>query len=84
MTIDIEANAFLYHMVRNIVGSLIAVGEGERSSQWFAEIFKTRDRTIAGVTAPAQGLCFMRVRYDPKYQLPEHPEAFPFAGERHA
>jgi tRNA pseudouridine38-40 synthase len=82
VTIDITANAFLYHMVRNIAGSLIAVGKGEKSIHWFAEVFKTRDRTLAGVTAPAEGLCFMRVRYDPKYQLPEHPEPFPFAGER--
>ena len=77
--IDITANAFLYHMVRNIVGSLIAVGHGERSIQWFADVFHGRDRKLAGVTAESQGLCFMHVRYDPKYNLPENIEAFPFA-----
>jgi len=77
--IDITANAFLYHMVRNIVGSLIAGGQGEQSSQWFTEVFQGRDRKLAGVTAEAQGLCFMQVRYDPKYKLPETAEAFPFA-----
>jgi len=80
--IDITANAFLYHMVRNIVGSLIAVGLGEKSCQWFADVFQSRDRKLAGVTAQAQGLCFMQVRYEPKYNIPECPEAFPFAGEK--
>ena len=77
--IEITANAFLYHMVRNIVGSLIAVGNGEKSTRWFAGVFQGRDRKLAGVTAESRGLCFMNVRYDPKYKLPEHAEAFPFA-----
>ena len=77
--IDITANAFLYHMVRNIVGSLIAVGKGDKSVQWFGEVMKGRDRKLAGVTAESQGLCFMYVRYDRKYGLPEQEEAFPFA-----
>jgi tRNA pseudouridine38-40 synthase len=78
--IDITANAFLYHMVRNIAGSLISVGLGEKSCQWFADVFQSGDRKLAGVTAESQGLCFMHVRYDPKYNIPESPEAFPFAG----
>ena len=78
--IDISANAFLYHMVRNIVGSLIVVGLGEKSSQWFAGVFQAKDRKLAGVTAEPQGLCFMQVRYDSKYKLPEHAETFPYAG----
>ena len=78
VNIDITANAFLYHMVRNIVGSLIAVGRGEESDQWFEQVFKGRDRKLAGVTADANGLCFMNVRYDQKYNLPEKAEAFPF------
>ncbi len=82
--IDITANAFLYHMVRNIVGSLLTVGRGEQSIQWFSDILQGRDRKLAGVTAEAQGLCFMQVRYDAKYGLPEQAVAFPFAppGER--
>lgn len=79
VTIDITANAFLYHMVRNIVGSLIAVGKGDKTPQWFVEVMEGRDRKLAGVTADPQGLYFMSVRYDPKYQLPEQAEAFPFA-----
>jgi len=78
--IDITANAFLYRMVRNIVGSLIAVGCGDKSVQWCKEVLQRRNRKLAGVTAQAQGLCFMSVRYDPKYKLPEQTEAFPFAG----
>lgn len=79
VSIDITANAFLYHMVRNIIGSLIPVGRGEEPVKWFNEIFKGGDRKLAGVTAESQGLCFMNVRYDPKYKLPEVTEPFPFA-----
>lgn len=79
VTIDITANAFLYHMVRNIVGSLINVGQGGKSSEWFAEVFHGLDRNLAGVTAESQGLYFMNVRYDSKYELPKVVEAFPFA-----
>lgn len=79
VTVDITANAFLYHMVRNIVGSLITVGRGEKTIQWFADVFHSKDRKQAGVTAESQGLCFMSVRYDPKYGLPEQAEPFPFA-----
>jgi len=78
VSIDITANAFLYHMVRNIVGSLIAVGRGEESLQWFEDVFNSRDRKLAGVTAESNGLCFMVVRYESKYGLPEAAEAFPF------
>lgn len=74
VTIDITANAFLYHMVRNIVGSLIVVGKGERPAQWFEKVFRGQDRKLAGVTAEPQGLCFMNVRYDPKYKLPDSVE----------
>lgn len=77
VTIDITANAFLYHMVRNIVGSLIPVGKGEKSVKWFADVFHGRDRTLAGVTAEPQGLYFISVRYDPKYALPDSREPFP-------
>jgi len=80
--IDISANAFLYHMVRNIVGSLLAVGRGDKPVHWLQEVLQGRDRKLAGVTADAQGLCFMSVRYDPKYELPEQAAAFPFANQK--
>jgi len=77
VTIDISANAFLYHMVRNIVGSLIPVGTGEKSIQWFTDVFRGRDRAVAGVTAEPQGLCFMNVRYESRYGLPDSEGALP-------
>ena len=54
--IDLNANAFLQHMVRNIAGCLIDVGSGKRSVQWLSEVLQARDRTQAGVTAPPHGL----------------------------
>jgi tRNA pseudouridine38-40 synthase len=59
----IEASAFLRHMVRNIVGTLVEVGEGARSACSLAQILAARDRTRAGITAPAQGLYLMEVKY---------------------
>ena len=82
MAIDITANAFLYHMVRNIAGSLITVGTGEKSCEWFKDVFHNGNRKLAGITAEAQGLCFMQVRYDPRYNIPDSPVAFPFADEQ--
>lgn len=67
--LDIKANAFLYHMVRNIAGSLIAVGKGEQDSSWFREMFAARDRNLADVTAPAAGLYFLQAWYEPQYKL---------------
>lgn len=77
--VDISANAFLYHMVRNIVGSLVAVGRGEESIDWFAQVFAGKDRKLAGVAAEPQGLYFMAVRYDARYGLPVNTEPFPFS-----
>ncbi|HET6914096.1 MAG TPA: tRNA pseudouridine(38-40) synthase TruA [Rhodanobacteraceae bacterium] len=68
--VDIQANAFLHHMVRNIVGSLLEVGMGERPVEWMAEVLATRDRSQAGATAPAQGLTFIGPRYPAEWALP--------------
>ncbi len=61
--IEVAGNAFLHHMVRNIVGSLIKVGIGEQKVKWIAEVLQGKDRTLAGPTAPACGLCLERVEY---------------------
>jgi tRNA pseudouridine38-40 synthase len=61
--LDIEANAFLYRMVRSIVGTLLQVGTGELSVEQFASLFAAADRSRAGPTAPAHGLCLMVVKY---------------------
>ena len=63
INIDIEANGFLYNMVRNIVGTLIEIGRGKLSPGSMKSILREKDRTKAGPTAPAKGLSLMRVRY---------------------
>jgi len=68
--VEIEANAFLHHMVRNIVGSLLPVGRGERGEDWPGELLRGRDRSVAGPTAPASGLTFLAPRYPPQWNLP--------------
>lgn len=70
IVIDIEANAFLQHMVRNIVGALLEIGRGERAIEWMAELLRARDRTRGGTTAPPGGLYLMRVEYPANFQLP--------------
>jgi tRNA pseudouridine38-40 synthase len=69
--LDITANAFLYHMVRNIAGSLLVVGRGEQDMGWFERVFGARDRDFAAPTAPAAGLYFVNARYDDQYKLPK-------------
>lgn len=68
--IDITANAFLHHMVRNIAGSLMAVGSGRQKVQWIAELLEGRDRSVAAETAPADGLYLVNVAYPERYSLP--------------
>ena len=70
VTIEIEANAFLHHMVRNIVGSLLPIGRGEEKPEWLASVLASRDRAIAGPTAPAAGLTFLGPRYPAQWHLP--------------
>ena len=70
IVIDVEANAFLHHMVRIIVGSLLPIGRGEKPVGWLAEILESRDRRVAGKTADAQGLYLTAVRYDERLCLP--------------
>jgi len=60
---EVTASGFLHHMVRNIVGTLVEVGRGKLEPSAIPKILKARDRTLAGPTAPAQGLCLVRVEY---------------------
>lgn len=71
--IDIKANAFVHHMVRNIVGSLIEVGNGNHPTSWIAELLALRDRTQAAATARAEGLYLVAVDYPEHFGLPELP-----------
>jgi len=67
---DISANGFLHHMVRNIAGVLMAIGVGEKPAHWIKIVLESRDRTRGGKTAPAQGLYLTKVDYAPEYQVP--------------
>ena len=69
--IDICANAFLQHMVRNIVGCLVAIGTSEQPSTWLAAVLACRDRRQAGVTMASAGLYLQSVHYDLRYNLPQ-------------
>ena len=68
---DISANAFLHHMVRNIVGSLVFVGMGKFGPEWMGELLASRNRTLAAPTFSPCGLYLAEVGYDPKWGLPE-------------
>ncbi|HWP18310.1 MAG TPA: tRNA pseudouridine(38-40) synthase TruA [Burkholderiaceae bacterium] len=76
--IDFEASAFLHHMVRNIMGCLVAVGTGLHPPQWLAAVRDSRDRRVAAPTFAAEGLYFLGPRYDERLGLPERTPAFDF------
>ena len=76
IVLDVEANGFLQHMVRNIAGVLLAVGTGAQPVTWVEAVLRGRDRTQAGVTAPACGLYLLTVRYPNHFALPD-PSATP-------
>jgi len=83
VVIEVCANAFLHHMVRNLVGSLLAIGDGRQPVDWLAEVLRGRDRTRAGETAPACGLYLAEVGYGQDFGLPPIPPGpdFPASGE---
>ncbi len=70
IAIDVHANAFLHHMVRNIAGLLVRIGEGTEPPSWAGEVLSGRDRRAAGITAPPQGLYFYEVEYPDSFGLP--------------
>jgi tRNA pseudouridine38-40 synthase len=71
LVFEFEANGFLHHMVRNLVGSLVFVGEGKRAEPWIAELLSGRDRTVAAPTFEASGLYFVRASYGEQWRLPQ-------------
>ena len=73
LRVQIEANAFLHHMVRNIVGALVDVGLGRRDADWTAELLRARDRRRGSATFPAAGLYLTSVRYDGDSGIPVAP-----------
>ena len=70
ITVLVSANAFLMHMVRNITGTLAAIGQGEQPPGWILEVLESRDRTLGGVTAPAHGLTLISVDYPGEFGIP--------------
>lgn len=70
VVLDVTANAFLQHMVRNIIGNLVAVGSGEETVEWARDVLERRDRTEGGVAAPPHGLMLVRVEYPDEFGIP--------------
>jgi tRNA pseudouridine38-40 synthase len=71
--LDITANAFLHHMVRNIVGTLLEVAKHKQSPQWIKSVLDAKDRRFAGLTAPPEGLYLVQVGYPNYNQVPTDP-----------
>lgn len=71
ITIDVRANGFLHNMVRILTGCLIRVGKGEEQADWLLKLLEEGDRRQAGMTAPAQGLCFVQPTYPPEFGIPD-------------
>jgi tRNA pseudouridine38-40 synthase len=72
---EFDANAFLHHMVRNLMGSLVAVGAGLRHADWIGDVLEGRDRSRAAPTYSAAGLYFAGPYYDPAHAIPQHTAA---------
>ena len=73
--LEITANAFLQHMVRNITGTLVAIGAGDQDEGWMQTVLESRDRKQGGIAAPPHGLTLVRVRYPETYELPNKPNS---------
>ena len=73
---DFEASAFLHHMIRNIMGSLLQIGQGLQPPEWMHEVLQARDRDAAAPTFSPDGLYFLGPLYDPKWGLPDRTPAY--------
>jgi len=71
IVIDVRANAFLHHMIRNIAGVLMKIGAGEAEVDWSKQVLDSRNRCLGGVTAQSFGLYFVDVKYPQQFELPE-------------
>jgi tRNA pseudouridine38-40 synthase len=74
--IEFEANAFLHHMIRNIMGCLVQIGQGGKSPLWMAEVLQARDRKAAAPTFSPDGLYFLGPSYDARWGMPERTPAY--------
>ncbi|MCY4472108.1 MAG: tRNA pseudouridine(38-40) synthase TruA [Kistimonas sp.] len=82
LVMDVQANAFLHHMIRNMAGVLIAIGQGRQSPEWAGHVLQARDRRAGGVTAAPHGLYFVDALYPPRFALPREPLGPSFLGEQ--
>ena len=74
--LEFEANAFLHHMIRNIMGCLVLVGRGKKPVEWMHDVLAARDRKAAAPTFSPDGLYFLGPRYDPQWDIPSRTPAF--------
>lgn len=80
IVLDVRASAFLHHMVRNIAGTLMKIGAGEKPPEWMQQVLQARQRAAAGPTAPAYGLYLVQVEYPEQFNLPRRPLGPHFLG----
>jgi len=71
---DVEADAFLHHMVRNMIGCLVYVGKGKYPPSWLAEVLDSCERSLAAPTFSPDGLYLQRIKYEEKWELPQYDE----------
>ena len=74
--VEFEANAFLHHMIRNIMGCLVTIGQGKKPADWLLEVLAARDRKVAAPTFSPDGLYFLGPRYDTQWGIPERTPAY--------
>ena len=74
--IEFEANAFLHHMIRNIMGCLVTIGQGKKPADWLLDVLAARDRKVAAPTFSPDGLYFLGPRYDPHWGIPDRTPAY--------
>jgi tRNA pseudouridine38-40 synthase len=81
VVLDVQANAFLHHMVRNIMGVLFEIGQGRQPEEWAGQVLEQRDRKRGGMTAPGDGLYFIGPVYPARFGVPAPPVmSFPGVG----
>jgi tRNA pseudouridine38-40 synthase len=74
--IEFEANAFLHHMIRNVMGCLVEIGQGKKPPAWMLDVLAARDRRAAAPTFSPDGLYFLGPRYAPEWNMPERTPAY--------
>jgi tRNA pseudouridine38-40 synthase len=73
IVLDVRANAFLHHMIRNFAGVLMSIGAGEKPVSWAKKTLDAKDRTKGGITAPPTGLYFVDAQYPDAFNVPKRP-----------